>query len=219
MGLGRVTIDGKTVEYISFLKGAWPSKEVWYWSTDGLNYTQVSSKIADQTVSGAAARNVTTTARPDNDWNQANTNTGMTTLGVRGLLAAPDFPSSNTGGSDGDAGGSLPACAEADNPVDPPEGLPPELPLPPGLVLTDAQSPAEGDFNLRGVVAGELQETADFFREELPKNGFEPGEGDAEEQEQEAEFDGNGYEGEWRVVRSPDPDCRVVAVFVTLIGD
>jgi hypothetical protein len=93
---GPFTIEGKTVEYISFLKGAWPSKEVWYWSTDGLNYTQVSSKIADKTLSGAAARTVATTARADNDWNQANTNTGMTTLGALGQLAAPDYPSSNT---------------------------------------------------------------------------------------------------------------------------
>lgn len=93
---GPFTIDGKTVEYISFLKGAWPSKEVWYWSTDGLNYTQVSSKIADKTLNGAPARTVGTTARADNDWTQANTNTGMTTLGAHGLLAAPDFPSSST---------------------------------------------------------------------------------------------------------------------------
>lgn len=134
------------------------------------------------------------------------------------LLAVLAGAAGGCGGSDGDAG-ALPACADAGNPVDAPEGLPPELPLPPGLVLTDAQSPAEGDFNLRGVVEGELQDVADFFREELPRKGFEPGEGDQEEHEQEAEFDGHGYEGEWRVVKSPDPDCGVVAVFVTLIGD
>lgn len=135
------------------------------------------------------------------------------------LLAVLAGTAGGCGVSDGDAGGSLPACAEADDPVDAPEGLPPELPLPPGIVLTDAQSPAEGDFNLRGVVAGELQETADFFREQLAENGFELGEGDAEEHEQEAEFEGHGYEGEWRVVKNPDPECGVVAVFVTLIGE
>ena len=93
---GPFTIDGETVEYISFLKGGWPSKELWYWSTDGLNYTNVSSKIVDQTLSGAAARTLATTARSDADWNQQNTNTGMTTLGEHALLAAPDYPSSNS---------------------------------------------------------------------------------------------------------------------------
>src|SRR5919106_403012 len=89
---GPFTIDGETVEYVSFLKGGWPSKELWYWSTDGLNYTQVSSKIVDKTLSGAAARTLATTARSDADWNQANTNGGMTTLGDHALLAAPDYP-------------------------------------------------------------------------------------------------------------------------------
>jgi hypothetical protein len=93
---GPFTIDGQTVEYISFLKGGWPSKELWYWSTDGLNYTNVSSKVVDQTLSGAAARTLATTARADADWNQANTNGGMTTLGDHALLAAPDYPSSNS---------------------------------------------------------------------------------------------------------------------------
>src|SRR5918996_1450259 len=95
-GEGPFTIDGETVEYVSFLKGGWPSKELWYWSTDGLNYTQVSSKIVDKTLSGAAAQTLATTVRADADWNQSNSNTGMTTLGDRALLAAPDYPSGSS---------------------------------------------------------------------------------------------------------------------------
>jgi hypothetical protein len=90
---GPFTIDGKTVEYISFLKGGYPSKDVWYYSTDGLQYTQVSSKFVDTTLSGAASKTVATGVRPDADWNAANTNSGMTTLGARSQLAAPDYPS------------------------------------------------------------------------------------------------------------------------------
>ena len=108
---GPVTIDGKTHEYITFLKGGWPSKELWYYSTDGLNYTQVSSKLVDKTSSGAPAQDAATTARADADWIQANTNGGMTLLGGGGLLAAPDYPSSNTAWSvfDGAAGHWVPA--------------------------------------------------------------------------------------------------------------
>jgi hypothetical protein len=109
---GPFTIDGETVEYVSFLKGGWPSKELWYWSSDGLNYTNVSSKIVDQTLSGAAAQTVATTARSDADWNQSNANTGMTTLGDHALLAAPDYPSSNSAWSlfDGKAFAWVPAA-------------------------------------------------------------------------------------------------------------
>ena len=108
---GPFTIDGETVEYVSFLKGGWPSKELWYWSTDGLNYTQVSSKIVDKTLSGAAARTIATGARADSDWNQANTDAGMTTLGGSSLLAAPDYPSSSSAWSlfDGAASEWVPA--------------------------------------------------------------------------------------------------------------
>src|SRR5918997_786090 len=108
---GPFTIDGETVEYVSFLKGGWPSKELWYWSTDGLNYTQVSSKIVDKTLSGAAARTIATGARADSDWNQANTDAGMTSLGGSSLLAAPDYPSSSSAWSlfDGAASEWVPA--------------------------------------------------------------------------------------------------------------
>jgi hypothetical protein len=88
---GPFTIDGKTVEYITFLKGGWPSKEAWYYSTDGLNYTQVSSKFVDKTLSGAAPRAVATSTRADADWIQPNTNGGMTPLGNRGVLASGDY--------------------------------------------------------------------------------------------------------------------------------
>jgi hypothetical protein len=108
---GPFTIDGETVEYLSFLKGGWPSKELWYWSTDGLNYVQVSSKLVDKTLSGAPAEVGATTARADADWNQANSNTGMTTLGERALLAEPDYPSGSSAWSlfDGDAFEWVPA--------------------------------------------------------------------------------------------------------------
>jgi len=92
---GPFTIDGQTVPYITFLKGGYPSKELWYWSTDGLTYIQVSSKFVDRTLDGEA-KSVATSARPDGDWLQGNSNTGMTALGAGGVLAAGDYPSGST---------------------------------------------------------------------------------------------------------------------------
>lgn len=100
---GPVTIGLGTFEYITFLKGGYPSKELWYYSTDGLNYTQVSSKFVDKTVNGAS-QTVETGARADADWTQANTNAGMVPLGRPDLLAGPDYPSSTWSLFDGAAG-------------------------------------------------------------------------------------------------------------------
>jgi hypothetical protein len=99
--------------------------------------------------------------------------------------------------------------------VDRPADLPDELPLPDGLVLTDAQHSGGKEFRLRGVVGGDLDGIAEFFKDELPANGFELKESEAEAHEQEGEFEGHDYEGSWRVVKNPT-DCPVVAVFVTL---
>ncbi|MGH3712265.1 MAG: hypothetical protein ACRDT4_02215 [Micromonosporaceae bacterium] len=88
---GPVTIGGQTYDYVSFVKGGFPSKEVWFMSTDGLNYTNVTSKMVDQLLNGREVTGpVPTAAAPLNDWAQPNTNSGMTPLGAGGLLARPD---------------------------------------------------------------------------------------------------------------------------------
>jgi hypothetical protein len=86
-----VTIEDQTYDYVSLLKGGFPTKEVWYLSTDGLAYTQMTSKHAEQLLNGRMVQApLDTTASADNDWVQANTSGGMATLGGGGLLAAPD---------------------------------------------------------------------------------------------------------------------------------
>ena len=120
------------------------------------------------------------------------------------------------GGDGGIVGGTLPDCANEGGRAELPAGLPPQLPLPPDLVLTDAQRLAPGQFHLRGVVGGDLDGVAGFFKRELPESGFALGVGDAEAHEQESPFTGRGYRGSWRVVKHPG-DCPVVAVFLVLI--
>jgi hypothetical protein len=88
---GPVTIDGRTHEYVSFVKGGVP-KEIWFYSTDGVNYTAVTSKDVGRLLSGQTIQGpLPTAADPDNDWVQPNTNSGMTQLGAGELLASPDF--------------------------------------------------------------------------------------------------------------------------------
>jgi hypothetical protein len=88
---GPVTIGGQAHEYVSFVKGGVP-KEPWFYSTDGLNYTAVTSKDLDRLLSGAETQaRLPTAPNPDSDWVQPNTNSGMTQLGAGDLLASPDF--------------------------------------------------------------------------------------------------------------------------------
>jgi hypothetical protein len=62
----------------------------------------------------------------------------------------------------------------------------------------------EGGFSVaEGYVAGDLEATADYFREEFPSAGYELGEGDAEKHEAETEFEGNGVDGRLKL-RSVD---------------
>jgi hypothetical protein len=94
---GPINVDGKKVPYISFIKGAWPSKEAWFYSTDGINYHDVSSKFLDMTLSNSQGgkTSLKVVGRPDSDWLQPNTNGGITPLGGGSALASPDVPFSD----------------------------------------------------------------------------------------------------------------------------
>jgi hypothetical protein len=88
---GPITIDGQTHQYVSFVKGGVP-KEIWFYSTDGVNYTAVTSKDVGRLLSGQAVQGPLPVAvNAENDWIQPNTNSGMTQLGAGELLASPDF--------------------------------------------------------------------------------------------------------------------------------
>ena len=94
---GPFSVDGRTVPYISFLKGGTPNKELYLWSADGLNYTEASSKFVDGTQTNLVSKWLTTKADSTFDWIQPNSETGMTPLGNGSVLAAPDFEPPSAG--------------------------------------------------------------------------------------------------------------------------
>ena len=87
---GPFSIDGQTVPYISFLRGGYPSKELYLWSSDGLDYTEASSKFIDGNGQTPVNKWLTTKPDPSFDWIQPNSNTGLTPLGGGAVLARPD---------------------------------------------------------------------------------------------------------------------------------
>lgn len=100
---GPFTFAGVEIPYVSFVKGAYPTKELWLFSIDGLNYVEASSKFVDQTLSGATKGALEIKADKDFDWIQPNNNmgsatdgTGITPLGEGAALASPDYPFNNS---------------------------------------------------------------------------------------------------------------------------
>ena len=93
---GPFSIGGITYPYVSFLKGGYPSKELWLYSTDGLTYDNASLKFVDDTQNGIKTGPLPTTAKlPTADWTQGNSNTGLAALGAGKALA--DWTRSATG--------------------------------------------------------------------------------------------------------------------------
>jgi hypothetical protein len=124
------------------------------------------------------------------------------------------------GGNDEDATttGSIPRlapCAKAGPSIGRPDTLPEDFPLPPGTRLTLEQEPSAGQVVIRGFSPGEVDQAAAFFKGKLPDAGYDLGRGDAEKDEAEAVFEGNGYRGGWRVNRIVGcPAVRLLLVFV-----
>jgi hypothetical protein len=97
-------------------------------------------------------------------------------------------------GCGGGARHALPGCVHAASAV----SAPSRFPLPDGAVL-DSRRRQGGASVYTGYAPGELEANRDFFRRELPKRGFRLGEGDAEEDEAETDFSGNGVDGHLRL--------------------
>jgi hypothetical protein len=106
----------------------------------------------------------------------------------------------------------LPACAGTG--TSPPD-LPIDFPLPPGTGVISSESPFANQLVVLSVVPGDLQDAAAFFNETLPDHGYQVGIGDAEGNESEAPFTGNGYRGRWRV--NAIPDCAALRLTLVLI--
>ncbi|MDX6409786.1 MAG: hypothetical protein QOE13_2857 [Gaiellaceae bacterium] len=92
--------------------------------------------------------------------------------------------------SKGSVGGALPGCAQAGTKVDLPAGLA-NVPLPEGSVIDGTRKDAAGNTIYQGYVPGDVSGAKDYFETELPKAGYDVGEGDSEDHEAEMEFDGH----------------------------
>ena len=88
---GPITIGAVTVPYVTLLRGGFPSKDIWYYSLNGLTYELLGSRSLDETVNGDAAPSALAPAvDAAADWDQPDTGSLMTPIGNGALLAAPE---------------------------------------------------------------------------------------------------------------------------------
>jgi hypothetical protein len=93
---------------------------------------------------------------------------------------------------------SLPACAAA-TPVALPKLLPAGFPLPPGPGVTVARDQANGQIVVGAFIPGDLAAAVAFLQRELPGAGYTLLHNEAEAGEAEADFQGHGVQGRWKV--------------------
>jgi len=112
---------------------------------------------------------------------------------------------------------TLPPCAQAGLPVSMPPEFPKNITLPPGTVITGTRR-ADAAIVLEGLIPMELPKATRFFLQNLTAAGFRPGRGEAERDEAEDRFMGNGLIGFFRLrtihdcprcVRAHDQNFRV----------
>jgi hypothetical protein len=98
----------------------------------------------------------------------------------------------------GSAAGALPGCAQAGTTIDLPTELA-SVPLPEGSIIDSTRKDVAGNTIYQGYIPGDVSGAKDYFEAELPKAGYDVGEGDSEDHEAEMEFDGHNVAGRLKV--------------------
>ncbi len=94
---------------------------------------------------------------------------------------------------------NLPPCAKAGPVVTLPSEFPNSFPLPTGTVITSSQRTERGVNLVGGLIPMEFKNVVGFFQSKLPAAGYQLLEGDAEMDEAESTFLGQGFRGKWKV--------------------
>ena len=130
---------------------------------------------------------------------------------VAGLLVATlglAFTSGCGGGSDQaseTSGTPTPSCMSSLTPAEVPgDGtFPTDWPFPPGTVVTATEPVPGGGLSVTAQVGSSFEEVLPFMQHDLEDAGFVATQGEAEHDDAEATWSGNGYAGTW-AIRSSD---------------
>ena len=128
--------------------------------------------------------------------------------GCGGGADAEDSTGASTA-SEADAGEGSPAvdaeqCAADASPVPTPlpASFPADWPFPPGTVVHDVEDRADAGTIATGISTSSFQDVLAFMNHQVVDAGFRTEDGETEEHDAEAEWEGNGYRGRWAIRES-----------------
>ena len=128
--------------------------------------------------------------------------------GVGLLLGTLALTTLSACGGDSDSAANLPACMKDLKAVTvPTDGtFPKDWPFPKGTVITATEDVPGGGLAITAQVGSDFEEVLPFMQKDLENAGFVANNGEAEEDDAEATWAGNGYAGTW-AIRASD-DCK-----------
>jgi len=130
--------------------------------------------------------------------------------GAKATTPAAEAPDTDSTSS---ASTTAPACPQPTGPaVQWPDGVPDGVPLPPGSTI-DTSTTDSGIQRIRFHLPLSFRESVLLYLSDLPGNGFTLGTGDAESEEADIPFGGEGAELSLKVRALPDP-CQTEGVLV-----
>lgn len=111
---------------------------------------------------------------------------------------------SGDGDSDSEKAAATPSCMASLTPtVVPTDGsFPADWPFPPGTVVTETEEVPGGGLAVTAQVGSEFEEVLPFMQHDLEDAGFAATQGEAEKDDAEATWAGNGYAGSWAIKSS-----------------
>ena len=103
--------------------------------------------------------------------------------------------------ADGHTEAPVPSCLKSLSPASIPRDgtFPKDWPFPPGTVVTDTQPVPGGGLAITAQVGSEFEEVLPFMQHDLEDAGFVATQGEAERDDAEATWSGNGYAGTWAI--------------------
>ncbi|GAB3766246.1 hypothetical protein FB382_001916 [Nocardioides ginsengisegetis] len=128
--------------------------------------------------------------------------TGTVRPGVAGVLVTLGLTLLSACGGDSEgAADPGPACMQSLSPASVPSDgtFPTDWPFPPGTVVTATEEVPGGGLAVTAQVGSDFEEVLPFMQHDLEDAGFVATQGEAEHDDAEATWSGNGYAGTWAI--------------------
>jgi hypothetical protein len=128
----------------------------------------------------------------------------LVTLGLTLTSACGSDSPGGTSGGVQDAADPTPSCLKSLTPTSVPSDgtFPKDWPFPPGTVVTDTQPVPGGGLAITAQVGSDFEKVLPFMQHDVEDAGFVATQGEAEHDDAEATWSGNGYAGTWAIKSS-----------------